>query len=206
MNAGPRTRLIESAIELVREQGVHGAGLAALLERGNASRNSLYQHFPSGKGELMVAATEVAGARMSALLDRITAAGAPRQWPAALVGWWRKNLERSAFGAGCPIVGAALAESEPEVQAAAAAAFTEWTGRIAKALADQGIPAEQARSYASFAISALEGAIVQARALKSTEPLDAVETQLTALLAQVRPATPVNPVLTGADEAHRLGR
>ncbi|MCP9625448.1 TetR/AcrR family transcriptional regulator, partial [Nocardia otitidiscaviarum] len=53
MSAGPRDRLIESAIELVREQGVHGAGLSALLDRSRASRNSLYQHFPEGKGELV---------------------------------------------------------------------------------------------------------------------------------------------------------
>jgi TetR/AcrR family transcriptional repressor of lmrAB and yxaGH operons len=46
MTAGPRTRLIESTIELVREQGVHAAGLATLLERGNVSRNSL---LPAGK-------------------------------------------------------------------------------------------------------------------------------------------------------------
>ncbi len=50
---GPRARLIESAIQLVREQGVHAAGLAALLDRGKASRNSLYQHFPEGKSELV---------------------------------------------------------------------------------------------------------------------------------------------------------
>ncbi|MFI9509099.1 TetR/AcrR family transcriptional regulator [Nocardia sp. NPDC052566] len=182
MTEGPRARLIESAIELIREQGVHAAGLSALLERGKASRNSLYQHFPSGKSELVEAATEVAGARMSLVIDQVTATGKPEQWLGGLVGWWRKVLDRSHFTAGCPIVGAALAEHEPAVQAAAGAAFVDWNQRLAHALSEQGMPAERAKSLASFVISALEGAIVQSRALKSTEPLDDVLANLTVLL------------------------
>ncbi len=60
---GPRARLIESAIQLVREQGVHAAGLAALLDRGKASRNSLYQHFPEGKSELVASPPPGGGGR-----------------------------------------------------------------------------------------------------------------------------------------------
>ncbi|RJO75819.1 TetR/AcrR family transcriptional regulator [Nocardia panacis] len=179
---GPRERLIDGAIELVREQGVTGAGLTALLTRTGTSRNSLYQHFPAGKGELVAAATDTAGARMTALLDRFLAAG-PREFPSALVDWWRKNLIRGEFGAGCPIAGAALAESEPAVQAAAAAALRNWTDQLARALTDAGVAPESARSCASFVISSFEGAIIQARALKSTTPLDDVAVQLAIVLA-----------------------
>ncbi|MFQ6392143.1 TetR/AcrR family transcriptional regulator [Nocardia sp. KC 131] len=182
MTTGPRARLIESAIELVREQGVHAAGLAALLDRGNASRNSLYQHFPSGKSELVETATKIAGDRMTAVIDKVTAAGPSEQWLAALVGWWKHVLEQSSFTAGCPIVGAALAESEPRVQAAAGAALVDWTGHLATALEGEGMPAARAASLASLIISAIEGAIVQSRALKSTRPLDYAQEHLMALL------------------------
>lgn len=183
MSAGPRDRLIESAIELVREQGVHGTGLTTLLERSRASRNSLYQHFPEGKGELVEEATRVAGERMSAVLTRITSVGSAQQWLDHLINWWRKNLQTTSFTAGCPVVGAALAESEPRVQAAAARAFEDWTDLVANALSRDGIPADRARSLAGLLLSAVQGAVIQARALKSTAPLEDVRTQLTALLA-----------------------
>ncbi|WP_435590343.1 TetR/AcrR family transcriptional regulator [Nocardia sp. bgisy118] len=182
MTQGPRARLIEGAIELVREQGVHGAGLAALLDRSNTSRNSLYQHFPSGKSELVATATEVAGRRMSAVIEALTRTGEPEGWVGALVGWWKQALESSGFVAGCPIVGAALAESEPGVQAAAGIAFAGWTEVLAAALANRGVDAARASSLASFVISAVEGAIVQARATKSTRPLDDVRDNLVILL------------------------
>ncbi|MFI6867180.1 TetR/AcrR family transcriptional regulator [Nocardia sp. NPDC050406] len=182
MSAGPRDRLIDSTIDLVREQGVHGTGLATLLERSRASRNSLYQHFPAGKSELVRAATMVAGERMNAVLERITAEGTARQWLDHLLNWWRKYLETTSFTAGCPVVGSALAESEPQIQAAAAQVFEEWTALLAKALTRDGIPEDRARSLAGFLLSALEGAIVQARAMKSTRPLEDIRDQLTALL------------------------
>jgi TetR/AcrR family transcriptional repressor of lmrAB and yxaGH operons len=187
MTAGPRARLIESAIELVREQGVHAAGLAALLDRSHASRNSLYQHFPSGKSELVETATKIAGDRMTAVIDEVTAAGPPEQWLAALIGWWKLVLEQSSFTAGCPIVGAALAESEPRVQAAAGAALGDWADHLATALTGKGLPAVQAKSLAGFIISAIEGAIVQSRALKSTQPLDDAQAHLVTLLAAAIP-------------------
>ncbi|WP_216917863.1 TetR/AcrR family transcriptional regulator [Nocardia noduli] len=193
MAAGPRDRLIEGAIELVREQGVHGAGLSALLDRSRASRNSLYQHFPSGKGELVEAATKVAGERMAVVIDKVTATGTPHQWLAALVEWWKRALESSGYTAGCPVVGAALAESEPDVQAAAGAAFADWTARLAVALTGAGVPGERADSLAGFVISALEGAIVQSRAMKSTRPLDDVLVNIGPMLEAPRAAHTLRP-------------
>ncbi|WP_330228576.1 TetR/AcrR family transcriptional regulator [Nocardia sp. NBC_00508] len=181
MTAGPRTRLIDSAIELVREQGVHAAGLAALLERSNASRNSLYQHFPSGKSELVETATRVAGDRIGAVIDKITP-GPPQRWFGSLLEWWITTLEKTGYRAGCPVVGAALAESEPRVQAAAGAVFADWHQRLGAALTAAGLSAEDARSFSSFAFSAMEGAIVQARAMKSTRPLEDAQRHLTLLL------------------------
>ncbi|WP_406265901.1 TetR/AcrR family transcriptional regulator [Nocardia sp. NBC_00881] len=185
--AGPRTRLIESAIELVREQGVHAAGLSALLDRSKASRNSLYQHFPSGKSELVETATQVAGARINDVIDKITAAP-PERWFGALIGWWVSALEKTGYRAGCPIVGAALAEAEPGVQAAAGAVFEDWHQRFGAALSAAGMPAAEAHSFSSFVFSALEGAIVQARATKSTRPLEAAQKHLTVLLENYLPA------------------
>ncbi|MGV9725199.1 TetR/AcrR family transcriptional regulator [Nocardia beijingensis] len=186
MTTGPRTRLIETAIELVREQGVHAAGLATLLERSNASRNSLYQHFPSGKSELVETATRVAGVRIGEVIDKVTAAP-PRRWFDSLIGWWVGALQKTGYRAGCPVLGAALAESEPRVQAAAGEVFGDWHERLGAALVAAGLDAEQARSFSSFVFSAMEGAIVQARAMKSTQPLEDAQRQLTVLLDSYLP-------------------
>jgi TetR/AcrR family transcriptional regulator, lmrAB and yxaGH operons repressor len=179
---GPRERLIDGTIALVREQGVYGTGLAELLGRTNTSRNSLYQHFPAGKTELVAAATLVAGERLSGIIDKITSTGKPEDWVVALTNYWRRALEATSYGTGCPVVSAALAESEPEVQSAAAGAFTAWVDRLAEAFTRESIPQDRARSLASFVISSIEGAIVVARARKSTESLDDAETNLVALL------------------------
>ncbi|WP_194836406.1 TetR/AcrR family transcriptional regulator [Nocardia sp. XZ_19_369] len=185
---GPRARLIESAIELVRVQGVHAAGLTALLDRSKASRNSLYQHFPSGKSELVATATTIAGARLTAVIEKITASRTPDRWLEALIGWWVTTLQTSAYRTGCPIVGAALAESEPDIQAAAGAAFADWHDTLGAGFATAGMPAAEAKSFASFVISALEGAIVQSRAVKSTQPLIDAQKHLSVLLDHYLPA------------------
>ncbi|MFR9750960.1 TetR/AcrR family transcriptional regulator [Nocardia sp. 004] len=187
MTAGPRIRLIDSAIELVREQGVHAAGLASLLERSNSSRNSLYQHFPSGKAELIETATQVAGDRIGAVIDTITAAP-PQHWFESLISWWIAALEKTEYRAGCPIAGAALAESDPDVQAAAGAVFADWHGRLETALTAAGLCAHDARSFSSFVFSAIEGAIMQARAMKSAQPMEDAQRHLTALLESYLPA------------------
>lgn len=190
MGAGPRERLITEAIALVSERGVHGAGMAELLDRSRASRNSLYQHFPRGKGELVETATRIAGAQLGAGIDAVTARGEPRHWLGALVGGWTSVLQSSSFAAGCPIMAAALDVTEPHVQIAAGDAFTDWATRLATALTTAGFPADSADSFAGFAISALEGAILQSRATRSVQPLNDVATQLTLLfdhhIAQTR--------------------
>lgn len=175
MRPGPRERLILGTIEQMRSRGVAGMGLAALLDRSKTSRNSLYQHFPNGKAELVAAATERAGAHMANVISRAVSSGGPADWAAAMANWWRADLERSDFTAGCPITGAALDEGDPQVQAAAAAVLGEWAEIIADALVARGVGESEAASLGRFMISALEGAVVQARALGSTVPLDDAE-------------------------------
>lgn len=175
MAPGPRERLIESAIELIGERGVHGTGLSELLAHSRTARGSIYLHFPGGKTELIEHATRSAGAQMSALIE--ARADSPPELIATLVRWWKRTLEAADYRFGCPVVAAALAE-----QAAAAAVFEEWEQRITPALTGAGVDEATAQSFATFIVSALEGAIIQSRTAKSTRPLDAAETHLRKLL------------------------
>ncbi len=177
---GPRDRLIANAIAMVQERGVHATGLSDLLRRSATARNSIYQHFPGGKTDLMVAATEAAGESTASYIDRLTAAAdTPAEVISAMLAHWVAELEKTDFATGCPIAAAALAgPDEPEITAAAARSFVLLRERVSAALAMTGTQMDSAVALASFTVSAIEGALLQARALRSVQPLRDVEAEL----------------------------
>jgi TetR/AcrR family transcriptional repressor of lmrAB and yxaGH operons len=186
MAAGPRARLIASTISTVQEHGVHAAGLSELLKRSNASRNSLYQHFPEGKGELVEAAARIVArvvySHVAKMADALESASSAERWLDELLAFWRGPLEASDYRAGSFMMAAALDEMNPAVQSTAGQAFAEWTARLADGMVAAGMDQASACSVAGLLLSAIEGAIVQSRALKSSHPFDDARTQLSILL------------------------
>ncbi|WNV90128.1 TetR/AcrR family transcriptional regulator [Umezawaea sp. Da 62-37] len=175
MTAGPRERLIDSTIALIRRRGVHATGLTDLLNHSGTARQSIYQHFPGGKAELVEQATQEAGRQMVALLD--TLGDDPLVLVDSLISWWEQQLASSSYDAGCPIVAAALSPTP-----AAGRVFAAWENRLSGVLVQSGLDQTVAASLSTFTLSALEGAIVLSRAAQSTRPLDEARTQLTLLL------------------------
>jgi AcrR family transcriptional regulator len=184
--ARPRARLLSTTITMVQELGVNAAGLTELLKRSNASRNSLYQHFPAGKGQLVETATKIVSrlvqSHLAVMADALPTAPSIEQWLDDLLAFWREPLESSDYRLGSFMMAAALDEPDAAVQAAAGQAFTEWTARLAAGLAAVGVADATARSTAGLLLSAIEGAIVQSRALESSEPFDDARIQLGVLL------------------------
>ncbi len=90
-----RERLIESAIELLRRNGVAGTGLADLLEHSGTARRSVYVNFPGGKSELMTEATRTAGRLMDSTLASIAAGG--DQPLVAFADSWKQTLRASDY-------------------------------------------------------------------------------------------------------------
>jgi hypothetical protein len=74
------------------------------------------------------------------------------------------------------------AESTVSTREAAASAFATWTGPVAEALADMGVPKERAGALATLMISALEGALLIARAERDVRALTTVARELGPLL------------------------
>lgn len=183
MVAGPRERLILSAIELMREYGVHGTGLSDLLERSNTARGSIYQHFPAGKTELMEQATLEAGRIITARIEELTQALPAEDVIGAFIEGWKHNLIDSDFTGGCPIVAAAQAGPDAlAVREASATVFADWARVIAASIESKGVDAATAVSLGSFIVSSLEGAIIQCRSARSLQPLDDAKTGLMLLL------------------------
>ncbi|MFE3957813.1 TetR/AcrR family transcriptional regulator [Nocardia sp. NPDC059091] len=181
---GARDRLIDSAIALMRCNGIAGTGIAQLLEHSGISRRSIYLNFPGGKSELVAEATRTAGQATSALMRTVTAgtdlAGAIAAFPAL----WRDVLVSSDFTAGCPIVAAALGRSEsPEAADVAGETFGEWEGILADRLEAEAVEPATARSLATTIIAAVEGAVVMSLATRSTAPLERVGQQMADLVA-----------------------
>lgn len=183
MAASPRDRLINGAISLIRERGVAGAGITELLTRSNTARRSIYVNFPGGKAQLVEESTRVAGQAMGAAIAHHTTSADPAQALAAFIQMWKDTLVASDFTAGCPNAAAAVAGAEaPSAPAAAAVAFTDWQTRISAQLQRCGTDAEAARSLATTAVAAVEGAVMLATASRSVQPLDDVGRHLTELV------------------------
>jgi TetR/AcrR family transcriptional regulator, lmrAB and yxaGH operons repressor len=97
-----------------------------------------------------------------------------------LAGWMRK----SGFRDGCPIT-TVLLELAPEDRAVAQAGREAYAARLAilteKLIAD-GFPAERAKRLAGLCVSAIQGALVQARVERSGAPIETAADELASVL------------------------
>ncbi|HWX74668.1 MAG TPA: TetR family transcriptional regulator C-terminal domain-containing protein, partial [Solirubrobacteraceae bacterium] len=86
-----------------------------------------------------------------------------------------ETLTETDFADACPIATVALEVSsanEP-MRKACAAVFEDWITAASQRLIAAGLARARARALALEILGALEGAFVLARALRSTEPLEA---------------------------------
>ncbi|BBA98445.1 putative TetR family transcriptional regulator [Actinacidiphila reveromycinica] len=189
--------MVFSAAQLIRRDGVNATGMREVAVHAGAPRGSLQHYFPGGKEQLVNEAVAWAGRYAAGRIGRFLA-GMPEPTPSALftamVGQWTREFDADGFRAGCPVAAATVdcADSAASTREAAAAAFATWNAPLAAALADLGVPAVQAPALATLMISALEGALLIARAEQSSAPLHAVARELGPLL-DLRAGLPARP-------------
>jgi TetR/AcrR family transcriptional repressor of lmrAB and yxaGH operons len=178
-----RERMIESAAVLFRERGVHGTSFSDVIEHSGAPRGSIYHHFPGGKAQLAAEATRYASQYTAGALTAALADDDPVVAVRAFVALWRKLLRSTDFASGCPVVSATLeGDRSPAARDAAGVAFRQWEELLAGALERRSVEADRARGLATLIVSAVEGAIVLARAQRSLAPLERVADELEALV------------------------
>ncbi|MFE9029512.1 TetR/AcrR family transcriptional regulator [Streptomyces iakyrus] len=184
---GPRDRMIFSAAQLIRRDGVVSTGMRDVALDAAAPRGSLQHYFPGGKAELVDEAVGWAGDYAAGRVARFLAA-LPEPTPsglfASMVRQWTDEYEAEGFAGGCPVAAALVdcAESVPSTRKAASAAFATWTGAVAQALTEMGVQGERAGALATLMISSLEGAILLARAERDVRALTTVARELGPLL------------------------
>src|ERR1700733_10157299 len=184
-----RDALIASITGLVRRRGVAGAGLTALLEDSGVARRTVYLNFPGGKAELVAEATRIAGEALSAVILSADNGGDPIQAVRTFIYQWKAQLRATEMQAGCPIVAAVLGRSEaPAAAQAAAEAIDDWRTILADRLVGSGVDSDNARSLATLAVAAVEGAVIIALASGSTDALDAVGRHLIEVIELHLPA------------------
>jgi AcrR family transcriptional regulator len=182
----PRERMVASAALLIRERGAHPTAIADVLEHSGAPRGSAYHYFPGGRTQLLCEAIDYAGEYVAA---KIAKAEYGVDALDVLFADYRKQLLRTDFRAGCPIVAVSVEAGDPDKPDAAtpvieraAAAFARWTDLITTQLIAEGVSKTRAEELAMLITASFEGAIVVARASRNLKALDLVHGQLRALV------------------------
>jgi TetR/AcrR family transcriptional regulator, lmrAB and yxaGH operons repressor len=182
MAQGVRDEMIRSAVKLFAERGVQGTSLSDVIADAGAPRGSIYHHFPDGKEELVRAVL----AKREAIAPRALAALAGRDAAGVIDGFldgWKLVLESSDYAGGCSVLGITVTTEDAAIRTSAGAVFEAWATELERLLGDGGVDREASRPLAWTLISSAEGAVVVCRAQRSMEPLEAVRSQLKALIA-----------------------
>ncbi|MEZ4425644.1 MAG: TetR/AcrR family transcriptional regulator [Gemmatimonadota bacterium] len=182
-----RERLVATARELFWAHGYHATGISRILAEAGAGSGSLY-HFFRSKEALLLAVLD----HYLELLDPVIVEPAfsrtrdPLARIGALLDVYREALLATGFVGGCPIGNLALEVSDlgPEVREGLQRNFRAWCARVeaclAAALPSQ--PADVHATLATFVLTVMEGAVMQARASRSIAPFDASVRHLRAYL------------------------
>jgi TetR/AcrR family transcriptional repressor of lmrAB and yxaGH operons len=163
-NRPTRERILRAGVHLFQQQGYHGTGIVAILDRAGAPKGSFYHHFPGGKEQLAVAAMAWLEGEVSSFLDQRAAAGESSK---SMVEGVARHLaegirrgERTRAALMAVLAQEAAPESAPIARAVAAYADAVRQ-RLANARSRES-PHDAAR-FADQALAVLQGAALIAR-------------------------------------------
>jgi TetR/AcrR family transcriptional repressor of lmrAB and yxaGH operons len=193
MPAVPRHRqpIIDASVTLFRRQGYSKTGLNDIVDASEAPKGSLYHYFPDGKSSIAAAAVEEAGRRVAATVMKLakecaTTSDLLRAHARLLSGWMRN----SGYRDGCPIT-TVLLELAPRDRAVTESGRKAYAARggilTAKLIAD-GFSKIRAERLAILCVSALQGALIQARVERSGAPIEVTSDELARMLESTTPA------------------
>ena len=178
-----KDRMIAAARRLFREHGYFGTALSEVVAESSAPRGSLYFHFPGGKEEL---ATEVALVHAADAIAHINRAAGTTSTAAELIAAFisrpRDELVASDYREGCAIAPIVIESTPASVQLTDTTrrGFQDLIATLAARLVEKGVPDDRAGQLATNAVTAMEGALILSRVLRSPEPFDAAIAELSA--------------------------
>ena len=181
---GAKERILESAIFLMRQSGLSGAGINQILAHSGAPKGSMYYYFPGGKVQIAGDALTLYGKRVASTFEAVLSRRKrPGDKIRALFRFVAGRFEEGQFEQSCAAGAVALdLHSElADLQPVIANVMASWRTVIARHLPMRNRVRRE--SFAGLVISAIEGAYIRGRAERSKNPfLEAGE--WLALLAQ----------------------
>jgi AcrR family transcriptional regulator len=174
MARSTRESILTAAAELMRHKGYGAVGMKDIAAASGAPIGSLYHHFRGGKVQIAREALINAGHAYALLIPSIV--DEYSDLGDAIDGVFTQAAEDMAgtgFANMCPVasVAAEVADTVEELRETSATVFQRWVDGGGAYFASRGLEASQAREVTLTVIGALEGALVLARTLRSTEPL-----------------------------------
>jgi AcrR family transcriptional regulator len=175
MGSSTRERIVESSATLFRRQGYTATGVKQIVADAEAPFSSLYHFFPRGKDQLAGEVIRSSGLFFQQLVESVFDAA-----PDVLEGvrdcfaGAGETLRQTSYADACPIATVALevASTNEPLRLATAEVFEGWIRSGTERFARAGLPEASARELAIAMITALEGAFVLSRAMRTTEPLE----------------------------------
>jgi len=177
MSESVRDAMIDAAWFLIAERGLEGMSTREVLARTGAPRGSVYHHFPRGRAELIELALDRSRQWMQDQIAAIPARTA-KDVTDGYLDIWRRVVEGAGFRAGCTMAGVTTGGPDPAMLDRAQAAFTATGEALAARLEEVGVAGDEAAQRAMLLVIAAEGAVILARARRSSEPLTLVASQL----------------------------
>jgi AcrR family transcriptional regulator len=173
--------MVRSAATLVRERGVHGVGMREIVAHSGGPRGSLQHYFPGGKAQVLTEALDVTVADLSADVNEgLAQAATLPDAIAVIVAPWRLLLLEHDFAQGCPLAATVIdAADNDELRTHVSELLARWQASVSDVFVKFGAPRKEANDQSTVLLAAIEGALVLARARRSTEPLDLVERHFT---------------------------
>ncbi|MFI6867456.1 TetR/AcrR family transcriptional regulator [Nocardia sp. NPDC050406] len=188
MSTTTRERLVTAVAELMRTQGYSAITVKQITAASGAPMGSLYHHFPGGKPQIAAEALRTSGAAYIQLLPLLMdphedlRVAVPAAFEAAA-----ETIEQSGWMNMCPVgtVAGEISDSEPDLRAVAAEVIGSWIDEGTSYFTRRGLGAAAARELILAVLSALEGAFVLSRTLRSAEPLHAAGRAMAARIEAV---------------------
>ena len=179
--AETRDRLMDATQELIEAGGYSGAGLNQVIAASGAPRGSLYFHFPDGKDQLVGESLRRAGRAVNDAMEGLADSNSSAaEFVEAVLRHLGDRLEASGWRSGCPVATVALevaATSDP-LQKICSEVYTQWEAALRARLDGRA----DADDLSVTILALIEGALLLARAHRSSEPLTRVARQIAALL------------------------
>lgn len=176
-----RANMIAAAKQGFRSRGVAATSFSDVIKTSGATRGTIYHHFPGGKADLVAAVVSSTGDNVSNALEHLADSDLFDAF--AMIDLLADVVDEDP-NFGCPIAPAVLEGLDNDrVLDLAAAAYRDWTNHIAT-LVERTYP-EAPATTATLVIAAVEGALILARAERSSQPLRDVRAALADLLGNL---------------------